>query len=62
MGVRFILLEELVLMFLDRVFPGFKVTSCGLFRLIRDTEGAQLFMAHDPELFKAAKHAPDFYD
>jgi len=31
-------------------------------RLIRDTEGAQLFMAHDPELFKAAKQAPDFYD
>jgi N-acyl homoserine lactone hydrolase len=31
-------------------------------RLIRDTEGAQLFIAHDPELFKAAKHAPDFYD
>jgi N-acyl homoserine lactone hydrolase len=31
-------------------------------RLIRDSEGAQLFMAHDPELFKAAKHAPDFYD
>ena len=31
-------------------------------RQIRDTEGAQVFMAHDPELFKAAKHAPDFYD
>ena len=31
-------------------------------RLIRDTEGAQIFMAHDPELFKATKHAPDFYD
>ncbi|MBV9152994.1 MAG: N-acyl homoserine lactonase family protein [Alphaproteobacteria bacterium] len=31
-------------------------------RQIRDMEGAQLFMAHDPELFKAAKHAPDFYD
>ena len=31
-------------------------------RMIRDLEGAQLFMAHDPELFKAAKHAPDFYD
>ena len=31
-------------------------------RLIRDTEGAKLFIAHDPELFKAAKHAPDFYD
>lgn len=31
-------------------------------RLIRDTENAQLFIAHDPELFKAAKHAPDYYD
>src|ERR1700730_12961159 len=31
-------------------------------RLLRDTKDAQLFMAHDPELFKAAKHAPDFYD
>jgi N-acyl homoserine lactone hydrolase len=31
-------------------------------RQIRDTEGAQVFIAHDPELFKAAKHAPDFYD
>jgi len=37
-AVRFILLEELVLMFLDRVFPGFKVNSGGLFRLIRDTD------------------------
>jgi glyoxylase-like metal-dependent hydrolase (beta-lactamase superfamily II) len=31
-------------------------------RLIRDTEGAQLFIAHDPELFKATRHAPEFYD
>ena len=31
-------------------------------RLIRDTEGAQVFMAHDPEAFKATKHAPEFYD
>jgi len=31
-------------------------------RQIRDTEGAQVFIAHDPELFKATKHAPDFYD
>jgi polyphosphate kinase len=37
-AIRFILLEELVLMFLDRVFPGFTVTSGGLFRLIRDTD------------------------
>ena len=36
--VRFILLEHLVLMFLDRVFPGFTVTGGGLFRLIRDTD------------------------
>ena len=36
--VRFILLEELVMMFLHRVFPGFVVKSGGLFRLIRDTD------------------------
>jgi polyphosphate kinase len=36
--VRFILLEKLVLMFLDRVFPGFTVNGGGLFRLIRDTD------------------------
>ena len=29
---------------------------------IRDTENAQIFMAHDPELFKATKQAPEFYD
>ena len=56
------LLEQLVGIFLDRLFPGFRVTGQGTFRLIRDTEGAQLFIAHDLELFKAAKHAPDFYD
>jgi polyphosphate kinase len=37
-AVRFILLEDLVMMFLDRVFPGFAVTGGGLFRLIRDTD------------------------
>ncbi len=36
--VRFIVLEELVQMHLDRVFPGFKVNGGGLFRLIRDTD------------------------
>ncbi len=35
---RFILLEELVVLFLDRVFPGFRLTGQGLFRLIRDTD------------------------
>ncbi len=37
-SIRFMLLEDLVLMFLDRVFPGFRVTGRGLFRLIRDTD------------------------
>jgi len=36
--IRFILLEDLVMMFLDRVFPGFMVNGRGLFRLIRDTD------------------------
>ena len=36
--IRFVLLEDLVLMFLDRVFPGFAVNGGGLFRLIRDTD------------------------
>ena len=31
-------------------------------RQIRDTENAKLFIGHDPELFKAAKKAPEFYD
>ena len=35
--VRFMLLEDLVVLFLDRVFPGFTVNGGGLFRLIRDT-------------------------
>ena len=36
--VRFLLLEDLVFLFLDRVFPGFRVTGRGMFRLIRDTD------------------------
>jgi polyphosphate kinase len=35
---RFIVLEDLVTLFLDRIFPGFKLTGQGLFRLIRDTD------------------------
>lgn len=31
-------------------------------RLIRDAQGAQVFYGHDPEVFKATKQAPDFYD
>ena len=31
-------------------------------RLVRDSEKASLFFAHDPEVFKATKHAPDYYE
>ena len=36
--IRFMLLEHLVTMFLDRLFPGFRVLGEGMFRLIRDTD------------------------
>ncbi|MBI4638005.1 MAG: N-acyl homoserine lactonase family protein [Candidatus Rokubacteria bacterium] len=31
-------------------------------RLFRDAEGASIFFAHDPEVFKATKKAPDYYE
>ena len=36
--IRFVMLEDLVAMFMHRLFPGFKVRGSGLFRLIRDTD------------------------
>jgi polyphosphate kinase len=36
--IRFVMLEELVTMFMQRLFPGFQVRGSGLFRLIRDTD------------------------
>jgi N-acyl homoserine lactone hydrolase len=31
-------------------------------RMVRDGEGAQVFFAHDPEVFKATRQAPQFYE
>ena len=36
--LRFVLLEDVILLFLDRLFPGFLMAEQGLFRLIRDTD------------------------
>ena len=35
--IRFVLLEDLVSLFLGRLFPGFGIVAKGMFRLIRDT-------------------------
>ncbi len=35
--IRFVLLEDLVSLFMGRLFPGFRTVAQGMFRLIRDT-------------------------
>ncbi len=37
-AIRFLPLEDLVLLFLDHLFPGFRIEGTGMFRVIRDTE------------------------
>lgn len=37
-GVRFILLEHVISLFLDTLFPGFEKTDSGLFRIVRDSD------------------------
>jgi polyphosphate kinase len=36
--IRFVILDDLIGLFLDRLFPGFRITGQGAFRLIRDTD------------------------
>ncbi|WP_169569070.1 RNA degradosome polyphosphate kinase [Sneathiella limimaris] len=36
--IRFISLESIVTLYLDKIFPGYKVLGSGLFRLIRDSD------------------------
>jgi polyphosphate kinase len=36
--IRFVMLEDLIILFLRRLFPGFIPAETGLFRLIRDTD------------------------
>jgi glyoxylase-like metal-dependent hydrolase (beta-lactamase superfamily II) len=44
------------------VDPGAAYRSYQRIRLVRDANNAQIFYGHDPEVFKATKHAPEFYD
>src|SRR6185437_10010795 len=36
--IRFVMLDGLITLYLDRLFPGFSVAGQGMFRLIRDTD------------------------
>jgi N-acyl homoserine lactone hydrolase len=42
--------------------PGDAYNSYQRVRLMRDANNAQIFYGHDPEIFKATKKAPEFYD
>lgn len=37
-ATRFVVMEDIIRLFVGRLFPGFRVTGSGMFRLIRDTD------------------------
>jgi polyphosphate kinase len=37
-AIRFVMLESMIVLFLERLIPGFHLTGHGMFRLIRDTD------------------------
>jgi polyphosphate kinase len=37
-AIRFLMLEDVVKLFMDQIFPGFAIVGDGVFRLIRDTD------------------------
>ncbi len=37
-AIRFVMLDDVTLLFMDRLFPGYRVEGLGFFRVIRDTD------------------------
>ena len=46
-GIRFLLLEDVIGLFLARLFPGFELAGKGFFRLIRDSEHVSYYATFD---------------
>jgi N-acyl homoserine lactone hydrolase len=42
--------------------PAGMLDAYAFMKFLRDNEGADIIYAHDPDVFKAHKHAPEFYE